>query len=895
MKLPFLTDTVFCATRNTPSVRWIVFVFSFLHVVCLSAISSPDLPGSRRIRLNQLQAIDRLSPTNRIKLSLGLALHDRPVLEGFLGDLYDPASPLFRRFLSPAEFTQRFGPTSGEYEAAVRFASESGFSIVETHSNRMLLLVEGDVSSIESAFGIQLYRYPHPSGIRYYFAPNRAPEIPKGLPIAHIAGLDDFRLPQPMSLHHSVATPRPRAGTGPGGSFLGKDFRKAYLPSVALTGIGQSVALVEFEGYYATDITAYETLAGLPHVPLKNVLIDGFNGVPTSRQAGSGNEEVALDIEMAISMAPGLDQVIVYEASPQSSAATTDNLLNRIATDNTARQISASWGFDPDATTQQIFLEYAAQGQSFFVASGDGGAYGAIVGQPTDNPFITVVGGTTLTTGVAGQWQSETVWNTSSGGSGGGFSSVYPIPDWQRFIDMSANGGSYTMRNLPDVALVADNVWVVADRGRSFAVVGTSIATPLWAGLTALVNQQAVAKGLAPVGFLNPALYAVGKGSAYPNVFHDIRTGNNFSTNSPTSFVAVSGYDLCTGWGSPSSSGLIDALLNPPLDPLRISPRLGVITQVALGAALTNFSQSFSISNSSAGPIGWHASLTEPWLSITPASGTLAVGGVAPVITLKPDPGFAFPLLGSLTNVLVVTNDVSGVVQHRQIVLLIGNGGFETGDFHGWNFAADTNVNYVDSIDSTQLLGSSAIPGVDDSAFVHSGVYGAAFGQNTTLGSLSVAVPTVPGRLYKVSFWLANPADGTPNEFDATWDGSKLYSIADAGSFGWTNLQFTVSAPGTSSRLQFQFQNDQNAFALDDVSVEQLTIPSFSSIQLSGTLVTLEWQLETGMRVQLQASDALNPEAWVNLGTPVIGVGGLVSASDSKTGATRFYRLIWAQ
>jgi subtilase family serine protease len=118
------------------------------------------------------------------------------------------------------------------------------------------------------------------------------------------------------------------------------------------------------------------------------------------------------------------------------------------------------------------------------------------------------------------------------------------------------------MRNVPDVAMIADNVWIVADRGRSMAVVGTSIAAPLWAGFTALVNQQAAAQGQPPVGFLNPAIYAIGQGVGYTSDFHDITAGNTTNSSSPELFFAVSGYDLCTG-GNASRTNLINALLAP--------------------------------------------------------------------------------------------------------------------------------------------------------------------------------------------------------------------------------------------------------------------------------------------------------------------------------------------
>src|SRR5438552_76077 len=125
---------------------------------------------------------------------------------------------------------------------------------------------------------------------------------------------------------------------------------------------------------------------------------------------------------------------------------------------------------------------------------------------------------------------------------------------------MSGNLGSTTMRNIPDVTLTADNVWVTYGNGSSGSFGGTSCAAPLWAGFTALVNQQAGAAGRPTVGFLNPALYNLGQGASYASTFHDTTTGNNTWPSSPNKFYAVPGYDLCTGWGTPNGTNLINAL-----------------------------------------------------------------------------------------------------------------------------------------------------------------------------------------------------------------------------------------------------------------------------------------------------------------------------------------------
>jgi subtilase family serine protease len=369
-----------------------------------------------------------------------------------------------------------------------------------------------------------------------------------------------------------------------------------------------------------------------------------------------------------------------------------------MATDNLASQLSCSWGFDIDATAQQIFQQLAAQGQSFFLAAGD---------QPADDPYLTVVGGTTLTTDIAHHWSSETTWS----GSGGGISSIYPIPDWQQGLDMSANHGSTSMRNLPDVAMIADDVWEWADDGQSFAVVGTSIAAPLWAAFTALVNQQGTAQGKPPVGFLNPALYAIGKSAGYRQSFHDITTGNNTDSASPNLFFATAGYDLCTGWGTPNGgANLINELLAPPMEPLSIDPPLGFTAQGPVGGPFTVTEESYTLTNLGSTSLSWSLMSASDWLDVSTNAGSLSLGGPASAVTVTLDPVASSFLIGSYVAYVFFTNDNDGVTQERTFLLQVGNAGFETGDFTDWYFSGDPRNSFADSIDSTDLVGST-LPG----------------------------------------------------------------------------------------------------------------------------------------------------------------------------------------
>ncbi|HWY77830.1 MAG TPA: proprotein convertase P-domain-containing protein [Verrucomicrobiae bacterium] len=268
-----------------------------------------------------------------------------------------------------------------------------------------------------------------------------------------------------------------------------------------------------------------------------------------------------------------------------------------MATDNAAKQLSSSWGWGggPSATSDQIYQEMIAQGQSFFHASGDFDAF--FPGEaddprfpfgPTATPFVTQVGGTTLTTDSTGAWASETVWNAdpvNGAGSQGGISLFYSIPTWQQGLDMTLSKGSTVNRNIPDVALTADNVYVIADSGQTFPFTGgTSCASPLWAGFNALVNQQAAEFGQPPDGFINPAIYSIAKSAAYASAFHDTTNGNNFwqmSTNfglAPGLYPAVPGYDCATGLGTPAGSALINFLA-----PQVPGPVFTIVTNIVSG------------------------------------------------------------------------------------------------------------------------------------------------------------------------------------------------------------------------------------------------------------------------------------------------------------------------
>jgi hypothetical protein len=617
--------------------------------------------------VSHLQPVERLAPERRMKLAIGLPLRNQGGLNTLLQQLNDPASPNYHHWLTPEQFTEGFEPSEEDYQAVVAFAKANGLKLTGTHPNRMVLDVEGPVAAIEKTLHVNMHVYQHPNEARTFYAPDAEPSLDLAVPVLGISGLNDYWRPRPrLKATPSSQAPNavPRTGSGPSGTYMGNDFRSAYIPGSALTGSGQTVGLLQFDGYTASDITYYENQAGLPSVTLSNVLLNGFDGLPT----GSGGEiEVSLDIEMAISMAPGLDAVIVYEAGPDGNWY---DILNRMATDNLAKQLSCSWytpGGPADPVADQIFQQMAAQGQSFFNASGDYGAYTGPIDFPGDTPYITQVGGTTLTTsGPGGSLLSETAWNWGNGiATGGGISTSYPIPSWQARVNMTASGGSTAMRNTPDVALTADNVYVRADAA-DHNVGGTSCAAPLWAGFAALINQQAAANGRPALGFINPSLYALGLEASYTLGLRDITTGSNSTPYSPpTMFQAVSSYDLCTGWGTPNGSNLINALVLPA-DALQISPGLGFAANGPPGGPFVPPAQSYSLKNTGAAILNWTLVNPSTWCDVTPTGGQLKPGGPVTIVTASLSSGATNLPLGTYATIIWFTNLNNGVSQSRE-------------------------------------------------------------------------------------------------------------------------------------------------------------------------------------------------------------------------------------
>jgi subtilase family serine protease len=547
---------VFTATRGHAQAGW--------HFLLTHHVREVVANGKARF-------IQALPPTQEMRLAIMLPIRNQAALDSFLQSLHNRQNLSFHHYLTPEEFADEFGPTPEDYLKVVDFAETNGMTVVGTSPNRLVLDVTATVANINSALHLTMGVYQHPTENRTFYAPDREPSVDLDVPLWHVDGLDNYSTPRPLYVKGSAQSNT--TGSGPDGNFLGSDRRTAYVGDgypggTELTGSGQSIGLVEFYGYALSDVQNYFTNIGQTlNVPINNVYVDGAN------DSYPDDTEPVIDIVEAASMAPGLSQIRVYIAPISAGSGVGDTaIFNQMAVDDIAKQLSCSWNWAPDdpTTDDPIFEEFEAQGQTLFAASNDYGSYydnTYLLHYPEEDPYVTAVGGTDLTTGQYGVWEGETAWGGSlnacaaNTGSGGGPSpDGIPIPSYQKLSGVinSSNKGSTTLRNVPDVAAEAncDNYYC-ANGSCGEGLGGTSLAAPTWAGFVALINEQNVADGEGTLGFLNPTMYSVGSG-----YFHDITVGDNFTSASPSLYSAVTGYDLVTGWGSPTD-GAVSLTISP--------------------------------------------------------------------------------------------------------------------------------------------------------------------------------------------------------------------------------------------------------------------------------------------------------------------------------------------
>jgi subtilase family serine protease len=505
-----------------------------------------------------------------MRVILSLPLGDAEGAAKFGAAVSDPSNALYGRYLTPAQFGARFGASRSDYEALRKWATSHGLQVAPRTASRTTVSMSGTAGQFAALFGTRFASFQTAAhGAGYVML--KDPQLP-----AALAGKIDGVIGLESAAEHAwLARPgqkaAPPVGTGIDG-YAPTDIRTAYdIPAQTNSNKTEVLALFEEGGYPASDMTAYDKHYKLAAVPTKLI---GVNGSSTG--ANGATIEVDLDQQSAIGVNPNLAQILMYIDAKGSFSSQLVDSFNQIAQDDQATVLSVSYGLDENQQGKSAvkaentaLTQLQAEGITVFVSSGDDGAAGREgtglnAPDPGSQPLITSVGGTRLNVTKKEAWSSETVWNDLSegyGATGGGVSEFWKIPKYQIQNGVSvavANGGSATMRNVPDIAADADPYTPYSEYcgcyGGWIGVGGTSLAAPIWASMATIVNSNRVNAGLPRLGFFNTSLYKLG---VTEKKFHDITSGNNGSPG----YTAGVGYDNDTGFGSIDLGALMAKLV----------------------------------------------------------------------------------------------------------------------------------------------------------------------------------------------------------------------------------------------------------------------------------------------------------------------------------------------
>jgi kumamolisin len=810
----------------------------------------------------QAQLVGQLPATKTLRFDMVLPLRDRTGLQNFLQELQDPASPSYHQFLTPEEFTARFGPSQEDWDALVAFAKASGFEIISGTRDARDLRLTGTVANIEKAFHVTMGLYQDLTEDREFFAIDREPTVDLPFQLWHITGLDNDSKPHPLYVKKSdyakahgidpdKVVSNATTGSGPSASFLGSDMRAAYYGGTALTGTGQNLALFEYAGTDLADLTTYYKNVGQtePYTPTL-ISTGGYStSCVDSGSSACDDTEQTLDMTQAMGMAPGSTMLYMYvcgsvKANGSGTISDTACISAMVTTTDAplSKQISCSWGWTPadPSTLDPYFEQMASQGQNFFAASGDDSAWSSSnEAWPADDANIVSVGGTDLTTSsAAGPWKSETAWADS----GGGISpDSIPIPSWQKLAGVitSGNKGSTTLRNGPDVSANANfTFYVCADQTTCTAndYGGTSFAAPMWAGYLALANQQAATNG-DTIGFIDPIIYPAALTSSYGTYFHDITSG------SCGTYSGITGYDLCTGWGSPNTTGIINLLAGSatPSFTLSDSPSSLTITQGSSGTStitvndLNGFTGSVTLAASGL-PSGVTATFsTNPTTSTSvltlTASATATTGTATVTIT-----GTSGSLTASTTLALTVNSTATPnfTISASPTSLSVAQGS---------SGSSTITIASQNSFNSATTLSVSGLPTGVTATFSTNPVTPPANGGATstltltasstaTVGTATVTVTGTSGSLtHSTTITLTITSTGTAN-FTLSLSPSS-FTIDDGGSTSTTLTVTSVNGFHSAVTLSVnEFPTDVSATA----SSNPVTPPANGSVK-----VTITW------------------------------------------------------
>ena len=539
----------------------------------------------------------RVLPSRKIPyVTLALAQSDtqQAELDQLLTDQQTPGSPNYHHWLTPEDFAQRFGVSEDDLAKIRGWLEGEGLEIAAVARGRNWIAVNGTAAQLESALQTEIHTYLVNG--ETHFANATDPSVPAAFAgvVRSIRGLNDFRAKPAKRAARNLV---PNFNSSSGRHYLAPDdlaniYNMTSLYKAGFDGSGQSVVIAGQTQINVSDIQLFRSTYGLSAIDPKIIL------VPNSQDPGISTDdlpEADLDIEWSGAVARNANIIYVYSNDVMAS-------VQYAIDQNLAPVVSTSYGLcEPETPTSDAltFRSWAkqgnAQGITWFSASGDSGGAdcndtrnsGLSVDNPASTPEVTGVGGTTFQEGSGTYWNAtnnpngssvlsyipEVAWNDSAldgspSSTGGGASFFFAQPSWQTGLGVPNDNA----RHVPDISMTASadhDGYLVYTSGTRQAYGGTSVPTPAFAGVAALLNQYLVSTGAQSspgLGNMNPKLYALAQ--SRPDIFHDIVTGDNIVTvvcpsrtktcsTSAVGFSTGVGYDSVTGLGSVDTYKLV--------------------------------------------------------------------------------------------------------------------------------------------------------------------------------------------------------------------------------------------------------------------------------------------------------------------------------------------------
>lgn len=482
-------------------------------------------------------------------ITVTLRLKEKVPMEELARRVQTPGSDRYGRFYDPLEIRKISGPTDVEYDDLIQGLKAEGFTIVRESPTRLWITVRGEKIRFESTFHTQLESLGEGT-----YKPSTMIHVPGHFPlIDSVIGLDNTRRAFPRYLVQSKSKVKPR-------SVSQSEIKNAYgiapIYAKGITGSGVTIAIATYDGFRIENVRQFFKMSRLNPQPTVETV--HFNGIALYNEDSAGETE--LDAEFAGMIAPG-SHILVYPSATNDDAGEV-LMYTAILDDNRAKIVSYSWGNCEKHLSHQhphdmnkIFFRALAQGVNIFAASGDYGSDACNDGStaadwPSSHEAIISVGGTTLR--LERGRAVESGWS----GSGGGVSSHWEQPSWQKGI-----GTPFWKRSFPDVAFNADprsgQAMYTGRQGKTqwMVVGGTSMAAPQWAGFLALVLQARRLANKTDLGYLNPILYSMSP-TDRARTFNDVRVGRNGA------YMCANGWDAVTGWGSMQGEALLNHLVS---------------------------------------------------------------------------------------------------------------------------------------------------------------------------------------------------------------------------------------------------------------------------------------------------------------------------------------------